>query len=209
MHIPDGFLDAKTYLTAAGLSMGTLTYGFWRIKEKLNDRRVPLMGVMGAFIFAAQMINFPVMVGTSGHLIGAALAAIVLGPWTASIIMTTILFIQWLLMNDGGFTALGANILNMALLASFIAHFVYNICRRLGTGMIISSFAAAWLSVMSAALLAGLELAWSGMAPLEMLLPALGFWHLLIGLGEGLITASIITYLNNVRPELVDDKLKV
>ena len=115
MHIPDGFLNAATAVTTSVVSAGGIGYSVKRANKKLGEAHVPLMGIMGAFIFAAQMLNFPVAGGTSGHLIGGALAAILLGPWAGTLIMACVLIVQCLVFQDGGITALGANIFNMGL----------------------------------------------------------------------------------------------
>lgn len=208
MHIPDGFIDPKTWISSAAVSAGVLGYGLRKTREKLGDRQIPTMGVMAAFIFAAQMVNFPIIGGTSGHLIGAVLAAIVLGPWAASIVMTTILVIQCLVFLDGGLTALGANVLNMAIIAVFGGYYTYRWLTRLvkwERSWLPATFIASWFSVLLAAGACALELAWSGTVPLNVALGAMLFWHLFIGLGEAIITTAIVAYLVNARKELVLD----
>lgn len=200
MHIPDGFFDLKTIAATGTLSGVSLAYAVRKTKTVLRNRQVPLMGVMAAFIFAAQMFNIPVIGGTSGHLIGGVLAAIVLGPWSASIIMTTVLFIQWLLFQDGGFTALGGNILNMAVLAPVVGYYVYRFISNIlggSFGRRAATFIAAWFSVVVAAAAAAVELAFSGNIGLSLrtLLSALLFYHVFIGLLEGVITTVVIGYL--------------
>jgi len=200
MHIPDGFFDFRTMAATGALSGVSLAYAVRRTKTALKDRQVPLMGVMAAFIFAAQMFNIPVIGGTSGHLLGGVLAAIVLGPWSASIIMTTVLFIQWLLFQDGGLTALGGNILNMAVLAPVAGYYVYRFILGISggaTGRRIATFVAAWFSVVAAAAAAAVELAFSGNIGIDLktLLIALLFYHVVIGLIEGVITTSVVAYL--------------
>jgi len=195
MHIPDGFLDVKTWASASVISAGALGYGVTRTKEVLGERQVPAMGVMAAFIFAGQMVNFAVAPGASGHLLGAALATILLGRWTAGIILATVLFIQTLFFQDGGLTALGANILNMAVLGPLVAHYVYKGMRKVFKGKAdkVAVFMAAWASIMIAALAASLELAFSGTVPFKVVFPPLMGWHALIGIGEGLITAVVVS----------------
>jgi cobalt/nickel transport system permease protein len=202
VHIPDGFFDLKTIVTTTALSGASLTYAVRRTKAALKNRQVPLMGVMAAFIFAAQMININVIFvpGVSGHLIGAVLAAIVLGPWNASIIMTTVLFIQWLLFQDGGITALGGNVLNMAVLAPLAGYYTYRLITGIISGPVgrrAATFIAAWLSVQVTAAAAAVELAFSGNIDirLQTLLAGLLFYHVFIGLIEGVITAAVVAYL--------------
>lgn len=199
MHVPDGFLSPGIWAGAGLVSAGALAGAVAKTRTVLQERQVPVLGVMAAFIFAAQMVNFPVAGGTSGHLLGGALAAILLGPWNAFLVMATVLFIQCLFFADGGLTALGANILNMALLAPFSAHFVYKaITRTAGSGgraRPAAVFAASWLSVMVAALACTLEISFSGTVPLRVILPAMAGWHALIGIGEGLITAAVVAFV--------------
>jgi cobalt/nickel transport system permease protein len=206
VHIPDGFLDVKTWGTAWVLGGATIGYAVTKTKDKLQDRQVPFMGVMAAFIFAAQMINFPIVGGTSGHLIGGVLAAVMLGPWAASIIMTTILALQALVFLDGGITALGANILNMAVIAVFAGYGIYLLIQRVWpnrTGTLVGTFLASWVSVILAALACSIELALSGMAPFNVVVTAMLGWHVVIGIGEAVITTAVVAYLTQVRPDLV------
>jgi len=165
------------------------------------------MGVLAAFIFAAQMINFPVAGGTSGHVIGAALAAIMLGPWAAVLIMSCVLIAQSLIFQDGGLLALGANILNMGIIASFSAYYSYRlVCRVLGDdrrGRLVGGFAAAWASVFLASLACAGELAFSGVSPARIVLPAMGGVHALIGLGEGAITVGVLRLVMATRADLL------
>ena len=142
----------------------------------MKDRMVPLMGVLSAFIFAAQMINFPVMGGTSGHLLGGVLAAVLLGPWAGAVVIASVLIFQCLVFQDGGLTALGANILNMALAGTLGGYFIYRVIAKLlggRRGIVTGAVAAAWLSVVAAASLCALELALSGTSPLGLVLPAM------------------------------------
>ncbi len=212
MHIPDGFLDAKTWGTAWVLGGAALACGVAKTRERLQERQIPFMGVMAAFIFAAQMVNFPIAGGTSGHLLGAVLAAVLLGPWTASIIMATILALQAFVFLDGGVTALGANILNMAVIAPFAGYWTYRLIQRVWSnrsGALVATFIAAWLSVVLASAACAFELAFSGMAPLRVVLPAMLGWHVLIGIGEGVITTVVVGYLTQVRADLVYETAKV
>ncbi|MEW6447682.1 MAG: energy-coupling factor ABC transporter permease [Bacillota bacterium] len=207
MHIPDGFLDPKTWIGCSMVTAGVLAVAVKRSKEKLAEKQVPLIGVMAAFIFAAQMINFPVIGGTSGHLIGGVLAAVLFGPFSASVIMTVILLIQCFLFNDGGVTALGANILNMGIIAPFLGYAAYNLLR--GLGNVAASFVAGWVSVLAASAACAVELALSGTSPLAVVLPAMLFWHFFIGIGEGVITAAVVGYLARVKSGLLTETLKV
>jgi cobalt/nickel transport system permease protein len=201
VHIPDGFLDTRIWVGAGVLSAGAVAAAVAKTRKVLEDRQVPALGVMAAFIFAAQMVNFPVAGGTSGHLLGGALAAILLGPWSAGLILTTVLIIQMLFFYDGGLTALGANVLNMAVIAPWVA---YGTCRlvsnlfRSSAGRTAAIFLASWMSVMAAALAASLEIAFSGTVPLKIVLPAMLGWHALIGIGEGLITVVVVSFVSRL-----------
>ncbi|RJQ09804.1 MAG: cobalamin biosynthesis protein CbiM [Bacillota bacterium] len=199
MHIPDGFLDLKTWAGSAAVGAGLVACSLTRARADLEERRLPTVGVMAAFIFAAQMVNFPVSGGTSGHLIGAVLAAVTLGPWTASLVMTTVLVVQCLVFGDGGVTALGANVLNMAFIATFAGYGAYLALRRV-TREGLAVGVGAWISVVAAAAACSTELALSGTAPLGAVLPAMLGWHAIIGLGEAVITAAVAAYLWKVRP---------
>jgi len=207
MHIPDGFLNVTTVATTCVVSVGGVANAVRVVGKKLGEKNVPLMGVLAAFIFAAQMLNFPVLGGTSGHVIGAALAAILLGPWSAVLIMSCVLIAQSLIFQDGGLLALGANILNMGLIASFGAHYLY----RLGIlvlgdsrkSKLISGFIGAWSSVFLAAVACAIELAVSGVLPLGVVLPAMAGVHALIGVGEGLITSVVLSFVLATRSDLL------
>ncbi|HBT20922.1 MAG TPA: cobalamin biosynthesis protein CbiM [Peptococcaceae bacterium] len=201
MHIPDGFLDVKTWTATGAVSAAALGYGLKKTREVLTDKQVPLLGAVSAFIFAAQMVNFPIAGGTSGHLIGGVLAAVLFGPWAAVIIMSVILVLQCLIFLDGGLTALGANVLNMAVIAPLSGYYAYSLLKKVlkgRRGETIAVFTASWLSVVLAAAAASLELAVSGTAPLGITLTAMLVWHAIIGVGEGLITAAVVGYLERM-----------
>lgn len=201
MHIPDGFLDIKTCVVTAVASSMALSYSAKKSRELLDERQLPTLGIMSAFIFAAQMVNFPVAGGTSGHLLGAALATILLGPWSASLIIATVLIVQSLFFQDGGIIALGANIFNMAVVGVAIAYFVNLALSKLNFNRYITSFAAAWLAVMGAALAASTELALSGTIPFGIVFPAMAGWHTLIGIGEGIITSVVLAFVTRHQTE--------
>ncbi len=209
MHIPDGFLAPNTWISTWVISAGGLGYCIKRANRVLKDRMIPLMGVMAAFIFAAQMLNFPVMGGTSGHLVGSVLAAVLLGPYAAAIVLSVVLIAQCLIFQDGGLTALGANILNMALLGSIGGYFVYNMIRRSISGfrgVIAGAAVASWASVVIAACACAIELALSGTTPLSVALPAMAFVHAVIGIAEAMITCMILAFVFKVRPDLIYDR---
>lgn len=208
LHIPDGFLSTTVALVGWALVIVLVGQALRMTREQLGERQVPLMGILAAFIFAAQMLNFPVAGGTSGHLLGAALAAIVLGPWAASLVMTSVVGIQALLFQDGGLLVLGWNILNMGILAAFTGYLVYRgVQRVLGSGRrsaLVAGFAGSWLSVMVGASATAIELAISGTSPLSVGLPAMAGIHALIGIGEGLITVAALAFVSQTRPDLLE-----
>jgi cobalt/nickel transport system permease protein len=207
MHLPDGFLTTPISIAAWAASAGGLGYALRRVGKTLGERQVPLMGVTAAFIFAAQMLNFTVIGGTSGHLLGGALAAILLGPWAGMLVMTSVLTVQALLFQDGGLLALGANVLNMALVGVLVGWAAYTLLRRLLGGrtwaLFVSGFLAGWLSVELAALAAAAELALSATLAWQVAVPAMGGIHALIGIGEGLITVAVVAFLRATRPDLL------
>jgi cobalt/nickel transport system permease protein len=207
MHIPDGFLSTGVSVAAWAGSAGGLGYALKQVNKTLGERQVPLMGVTAAFIFAAQMLNFTVIGGTSGHLLGGALAAILLGPWAGMLVLTSVLVIQALLFQDGGLLALGANILNMAVIGVLVGWAAYRLLYRLlGSrpwAVFVSGFVAGWLSVVLASLAAAVELAMSGTLAWQIVIPAMGGIHALIGIGEGLITVGVLAFLRVARPDLL------
>ena len=207
MHIPDGFLNIATVATTYAVSAGGVGNAVRIANRKLGEKQVPLMGVLAAFIFAAQMLNFPVAGGTSGHLIGAALAAILLGPWAGVLIMTCVLIAQCLIFQDGGLLALGANIFNMGIVASFSGYYIYRLATLLlgnsRRGMLVGGFAAAWGSVFLASIFCAIELAVSGASPIRIVLPAMAGFHALIGIGEGLITGAVLSMVLATRADLL------
>jgi cobalt/nickel transport system permease protein len=207
MHIPDGFLSVPVAVAMWLISIIVLAYALKRASKDLGERQVPLMGVLAACIFAGQMLNFAVAGGTSGHLLGAALAAILLGPWAAVLVLTTVVSVQALIFQDGGLLALGANIFNMAVVGVFVASFAYRSMQRLvgrsRWGVPVSGFVAGWLSVLIAALATALELALSGTSPANIAIPAMGGIYALIGVGEGLLTAGALTVIAAARPDLL------
>ncbi len=206
MHIPDGFLNVKTWAALDVASAGLLGISSYKAARNMKEKAVPLMGVTAAFIFAAQMLNFPVAGGTSGHFLGGVLAAVLLGPWAGFIVIAAVLIIQALVFQDGGILALGANAFNMGLIATIGGYLVYLVINRIvknRAGVITGSFIAAWLSVVMASAACAVELAISGTAPLTVTLPAMVSVHALIGLGEGIITALAVGLVLAARPDLV------
>jgi len=208
MHIPDGFLDAKTALATGAFSAAGLGLALRQVRRDLPPRRVPLLGLAAAFLFAAQMVNFPVVGGTSGHLVGGALVAALLGPGAAVVVVATVLIVQCFLFADGGVMALGANVFNMGLVATVSGYAIYRSAARLLPGLqgrVAALAFAGWCStVMAAAACAG-QLAWAGTVAWRVGFPAMTGVHALIGLGEGVVSALVYVAVARTRPDLLPD----
>ncbi len=208
MHIPDGFISPPVAVATGLVSVTAIIIALRRSQAAFGNRRAPILGLTTAFIFAAQMINFPVAGGTSGHLLGGTLAAIVLGsPWAATLAMSTVFVIQAILFADGGITALGANIFNMGLIGIWVGWLLYQPLQQLLGGsrrrLPLAAGIAAAISVVAASIACAIELAISGTIPLNIGLPAMAGVHTLIGIGEGLITGGVLSYFIKVRPDLL------
>ncbi len=207
MHIPDGFLDTKTVVASAGMAAVGLGYALRHVKQSNTARKVPLIGLTSAFVFAAQMLNFPVAGGTSGHLIGATLAVVLLGPAAAVLSMTSVIILQCLMFADGGLTALGANIFNMALIAPLAAYVIYkSVIGLLGDShrsQLTATAFAAWCSTVVTSVACAGELAISGTIGWRLAFPAMAGIHALIGIGEALITTLVVAAIARLRPEMI------
>src|SRR4051812_2602615 len=197
MHIPDGFLTTQVAVACAVPAAVRVGTGLRLANRRLDERRVPLLGVTAAFIFAAQMLNFPVAGGTSGHFLGAALAAILLGPWSACLVMAVVIGVQAFVFADGGITALGANILNMgvigALLVGGLMYAARGVAGQSRSALLAIAAAGSWLAVMAGATATSFELALSGTVPLGTVLPAMLGVHTLIGVGEAAVTVAALS----------------
>jgi cobalt/nickel transport system permease protein len=209
MHIPDGFIDGTTSAGAAVVAAGGLGATLRRAGEVLDERRVPLAGLVAAFVFAVQMLNFPVASGTSGHLLGGALAAVLVGPAVGAVCVSVVLAVQALLFADGGLSALGLNILNMALVTAFGGYAVFVLARRVmsrtPSSVVLAAGIAAAVSVVLSALAFTLEYAvgGTGTASVPTVAGAMVGVHMLIGIGEGVITALVVGTVLATRPDLV------
>jgi cobalt/nickel transport system permease protein len=207
LHIPDGFLSTPVAIAGYVGAAVAVAVAVRVTDRRLDERAVPLMGVMAAFIFAAQMMNFPVAGGTSGHMLGGALAAILLGPWAAILVMTAVVGLQALLFQDGGLLALGANVFNMGVLTALVGWTVFRglsfFERMHPAAPAVAVFVAAWLSVEVSAVATAFELAISDTSPLSVALPAMAGVHALIGIGEGLISAAAFGFVRATRPDLL------
>lgn len=207
MHIPDGFLSLSISIIFWVLTIGLIVLAVRKTQGQLGERQIPLMGIMAAFIFAAQMLNFPVVGGTSGHMLGGALAAITLGPWAGMLVMASVIGLQGLLFQDGGLVVMGANIFNMGLLTALIGYGLYrNVAGQSRGVRLVVAGVAAWLSVMAAAFVTSLQLGFSGTSPFGVVVPAMLGVHALIGIGEALITVAALAFITQTRPELLDAK---
>ena len=207
LHAPDGFFSLPVAIAGYALAAVFIGIAIRQTNKNLNERIVPMMGVMAAFIFAAQMLNFPVAGGTSGHLVGGALAAIVLGPWAAILVMTAVVGLQALLFQDGGLVVLGINLLNMSIVSVLAGYSAYWVSQKLGASykqMMIGGFIAAWLSVVASSATTALQLGMSGTTPLALALPVMIGVHMLIGIGEGLITVFALSFIRAARPALLE-----
>lgn len=209
MHIPDGFLDARTSVVTYIASAGTVGYALYKAREELEEKRIPVLGITAAFIFAAQMLNFPVAGGTSGHFLGAILAMTLLGPFSGFLIISVVLLVQCLFFADGGLTALGANIFNMGIMGGLLSYYLLTLAKkalsRFGErkSLLFSTALFSWFSVAIASAACAIELALSRTVPIGVVLPAMVGIHSIIGIGEALITIVVLTVVLQLRPDLV------
>jgi cobalt/nickel transport system permease protein len=204
MHIPDGFLSVTIAFLLWGISIVLIMIALRNSRNSFSDKQIPLMGIMAAFIFAAQMINFPIAGGTSGHFLGGVLAAITLGPWAGMLVMTSVIAVQGLLFQDGGLLVMGANIFNMGLLTVLIGYGFYRavLSQKPWVKLAVIGIAA-WLAVMAGALATSLELWLSGTSSLQIVVPAMLGVHALIGIGEALITIGAFAFIVRTKPDLI------
>jgi cobalt/nickel transport system permease protein len=209
MHMSDGLVNAPTAAACGLLAVAGLALAATRARSDLDERTAPMAGLVTAFVFAVQMINFPILPGASGHLLGGALVAILVGPWVGSLCIAIVLAVQALLFADGGLTALGTNIVNMALVGVFVGYAVAvalrPLARRGRAGLVATAFVAALVNTLAAALAFVVEYAIGGAggASLGTVLTLMLGLHLLIGIGEGIITAATVGAVAAVRPDLV------
>jgi cobalt/nickel transport system permease protein len=209
MHVPDGFFNAATSVSAGVVTAGTLGVSLRKAADDLTDRLTPMAGLVSAFVFALQMLNFPVASGTSGHLIGGALAAVLVGPWTACLCIAVVLLVQGLLFADGGLTAYGINVLLMGIIPVFVGWGVFRTVRAMAPAtkatVVGASGIAAFVSVPVAAAAFAVLFAIGGSVDLSFgsVLTAMVGVHLLIGIGEAVITAAVVSAVVGARPDLV------
>jgi len=211
MHIPDGFIPlwqcAIYFAVATPFILASLR---WASKE-MDEMKVPLLATLAAGIFAIQAMNLPIPWGTSGHMVGAVMAAIILGsPWAGVLLLTLVLLVQGFVFADGGITTLGANIFNMGIVSCFAGYYSYEGLKKLGTKTITASFIGAWLGLFVSALACAVELWLAGTFPLVEGLYFMGLYHAVIGVvGEGIITAIVIGVVLNIRPDILLSERKV
>ncbi len=209
MHAPDGFLEPVVAVVTGVISVVVVWLALRHASRELDDKQVPLAGIAAAFIFAAQMFNFPVASGTTGHLLGGALAAILLGPWVGTLVVTVVVVVQALLFADGGLTALGYNTLNMAIVPAFGGWALYKLFRRIlpanSAGVIGATGLAAGCSVVLSAMAFSLEWLFGASAPIpfDTVFGAMVGVHVLIGIGEGILSALVVGAVLATRPDLV------
>ncbi|WP_203336026.1 energy-coupling factor ABC transporter permease [Nocardioides limicola] len=209
MHVPDGFLDLPTSAATGAVAVAGVALALRGARRELDDRTAPMAGLVATFVFAAQMITFPVGAGTSGHLMGGALAAILVGPWTGVLCVSVVLGVQALLMADGGITALGTNITLLALVGVVVGWLVFRalvlVLPKRDAVIPPVAFAAAFVSVPAAAAVFTGLYAVGGTAPVSIgaVLTAMLGVHVLIGIGEGVITALVVASVLKARPDLV------
>ena len=209
MHIPDGFIDVQTSAIFAGLAAAGVAASLKGARSQLDEKSAPLAGLTAVFIFAVQMLNFPVVAGTSGHLIGAALAAVLVGPWAATLALTVVLVMQAFLFADGGLTALGLSIFNMSIIAVWVGYAVFLLVKKIlprgKPSIVIAAAIGALLSVPAAALGFTLQYAMGANATFSVstVLGAMVGTHVLIGIGEALITGLTVSAVLASRSDLV------
>jgi cobalamin biosynthesis protein CbiM len=209
MHIPDGFIDIPTSAAFAGLSAAGIAVSLKGARTQLDEKSAPLAGLTAVFIFAVQMLNFPVVAGTSGHLIGAALAAVLVGPWAATLALTVVLIMQAFLFADGGLTALGLSTFNMSIISVWVGYGVFLLVKKIlpktKSSIVVASGVGALVSVPAAALGFTVQYAIgaTGTFSVTTVLGAMVGTHVLIGIGEALITGLTVSAVIASRSDLV------
>jgi len=209
MHIPDGFLDPAVIVLTYALLMIYGVFAFKRIRRTLNTENTPLVSVLSAGIFAAQMLNWPIPGGTSLHFVGGTLAGVMLGPWLGFLTMFIVLVVQCLVFHDGGITALGANSLNMAIIDVLVGYTIYRFTARAfkskGSPRMLAAFLGGWLGITIAGVACGLEIGYSQAFPygVSITVPIMAGWHAVLGVIEGTITALTVAYLRKRVPHII------
>jgi cobalt/nickel transport system permease protein len=214
MHIPDGLLDPVTTIVLWIVTIVVMIFGFKKIgksfEDEDSDKLIPYIGVLAATIFAFQFVNYPVPGGTSGHLVGGTLVGVILGPYAAVIVIFMILIVQSL-FGDGGITAIGANTFNMGIIGGIVGFYIVKLIiaglnktnLEKEVKVPIATGIASYIAIVLAALIAGIEIGIGGAIPMAIAVPAMVFWHLIIGIGEAIISALIVYFIYKVKPELI------
>ncbi len=208
MHIPDSFIPLDQAIIYWAIALPFIIVSMKWAKNELDEMKVPILAALAAGIFAIQAMNIPIGMGTSGHMVGAVLVAIVFGsPWAGVLVLTLVLLVQGFAFADGGITTMGANILNMGVVSGFVGYYTYSLLHRnLSTG--VAAFVGAWLGLFTSAIACAVQMWLAGTFPLVPGLVAMGTYHLIIGfIGEGLITSVAITAIAKSRPDLLEENL--
>ena len=209
MHIPDAFIPIPQGIVYWIIALVFVALALRWAKDEMNEEKLPLVAVLAAGIFALQSFNLPVSMGTSGHLVGGALAAIILGsPFAAIFILTMVLIVQGVLFGDGGITTMGANIINMGVIGGFVGFYTFKGLMAATKSMPVAGFVAAWLACVIPSLACAVEMFIAGTFPLKEGLIAMGLYHAAIGVIEGIVTVAAIFLIASVRPDLIDNGTK-
>ena len=209
MHIPDAFIPIPQGIVYWIIALVFVALALRWAKDEMNEEKLPLVAVLAAGIFALQSFNLPVSMGTSGHLVGGALAAIILGsPFAAIFILTMVLIVQGVLFGDGGITTMGANIINMGVIGGFVGFYTFKGLMAATKSMPVAGFVAAWLACVIPSLACAVEMFIAGTFPLKEGLIAMGLYHAAIGVIEGIVTVAAIYLITSVRPDLIDNGTK-
>lgn len=214
MHIPDGLLDPITTIVLWIVTIAIMILGYFRMSKMFekedSEKMIPYIGVLAAVIFAFQFVNYPVPGGTSGHLVGGTLVGVMLGPWAAVIVLFLILVIQSL-FGDGGITALGPNAFNMGIIGGIVGFYIVVLLVRLFNKtslkkelkVTIATAIGSYIAIVLASFICGIEIGIGGAIPMEIAIPAMVFWHLIIGIGEAIISALIVFYIYKTKPDFI------
>ncbi|MHA1254762.1 MAG: energy-coupling factor ABC transporter permease [Promethearchaeota archaeon] len=214
MHIPDGLLDPITTVVLWIVVIVVMIFGFKKMgkvfEEEDSEKMIPYIGVLAATIFAFQFVNYPVPGGTSGHLVGGTLVSVILGPWVAVIVIFMVLVVQ-ALFGDGGITAIGANTFNMGVICGIVGFYIVKLLvlilnktnLKKETKVTVATAIGSYIAIVLAAFFAGVEIGIGGAVPIEIIVPIMIFWHLLIGIGEAVISALIVYFIYKAKPELI------